>query len=108
MAMIEDAEALKNLHSIAGVTGLDAFFIGPGDLAMSMGMPGRADHPDVQADVRRAAASLASAGKAVATIVTDAESAAAANAAGIQLLCFAVGGTIARSMRELVAVAKAL
>jgi len=108
MAMIEDTEALENLESIAQVDHLDAFFIGPGDLAMSMGVPGRADHPSVQTEVRRAAASLAERGKAVATIVTDPQSAATAAAAGVQLLCFAVGGVIASSMRELVAAARGL
>lgn len=37
MAQIEDAEALDHLDAIAAVDGIDALFIGPADLAMSLG-----------------------------------------------------------------------
>jgi 4-hydroxy-2-oxoheptanedioate aldolase len=38
-AMIETAEAVANLDSILSTPGLDAIFIGPNDLAISMGLP---------------------------------------------------------------------
>ena len=43
LAMIETAEALANLDSILSTPGLDAIFIGPNDLAISMGLPNSLD-----------------------------------------------------------------
>jgi len=42
-AMIETAEAVANLDSILSTPGLDAIFIGPNDLAISMGLPNSLD-----------------------------------------------------------------
>ena len=42
--MIETCEALDNLDDILSVRGLDAIYIGPNDLALSLG---RAPHSDV-------------------------------------------------------------
>lgn len=44
---IETADAVRNAHDIAAVDGVDAVFIGPADLAGSMGHPGNPGHPDV-------------------------------------------------------------
>jgi 2-keto-3-deoxy-L-rhamnonate aldolase RhmA len=46
MLQIETAEAVKNAEQILAVPGVDAFFIGPADLASSLGFLGKADHPD--------------------------------------------------------------
>lgn len=43
--MIEDVEAVKNIEEIISVPGIDAVFIGPNDLAFSMGIPGGYDNP---------------------------------------------------------------
>ena len=45
---IEDVAAVENLDEILAVPGIDVFFIGPTDLAQSMGHPGDNGHPDVQ------------------------------------------------------------
>jgi 4-hydroxy-2-oxoheptanedioate aldolase len=42
-AMIETAEALANIDSILDTPGLDAIFIGPNDLAISLGLPNSLD-----------------------------------------------------------------
>ena len=43
LVMIETLEAISNIEAIAATPGIDGFFIGPGDLAMSMGLtPGAA------------------------------------------------------------------
>lgn len=44
---IESAEAVRNARAIAAVDGVDGVFIGPSDLAASMGHLGRQGHPDV-------------------------------------------------------------
>lgn len=45
-AMIETAEGLANLEEIASTPGLDAIFIGPADLALSIGAKGVLDPTD--------------------------------------------------------------
>ncbi|GAA4384142.1 HpcH/HpaI aldolase family protein [Tsukamurella soli] len=47
---IETAEAVQNAAAIAGVAGVDAVFIGPSDLAASMGFPGRGTAEPAVAD----------------------------------------------------------
>lgn len=49
IATIEHVAALETITDVVATPGLDLAFIGPGDLATSMGHRGRADHPEVQA-----------------------------------------------------------
>ncbi|WP_439671283.1 2,4-dihydroxyhept-2-ene-1,7-dioic acid aldolase [Cupriavidus necator] len=46
---IEHVDAIGNIEDIVATPGLDLVFIGPGDLATSMGYRGRTDLPEVQA-----------------------------------------------------------
>ncbi len=46
MAMIETAEALKNLDEILRVPGLDAVYVGPSDLSLALGVKPRMDHTE--------------------------------------------------------------
>ena len=46
IAQVESPMALANLEEIAGVDGIDALFVGPGDLSVSMGIPKQFDHSD--------------------------------------------------------------
>lgn len=48
---IEHVDALKSISEIVSTPGLDVAFIGPGDLATSMGLSGQVDHPDVLAAI---------------------------------------------------------
>lgn len=45
-AMIETSEAMTALDDILGVTELDAIYVGPADLALSLGVPPRMDPTD--------------------------------------------------------------
>ena len=49
---IEHIEAVKNVHEILAVEGLDAIFIGPYDLSTSMGKPGLLRDPAVVEAIR--------------------------------------------------------
>lgn len=51
MIQLETVEAIAQLEQIAAVPGLDGVFIGPADLAASMGHPGNPGHPEVKAAV---------------------------------------------------------
>ncbi len=59
---IETAEGVANAAAIAAVDGVDAVFIGPADLAGSMGFPGRPSEPAVVAAVDAAIDAVRSAG----------------------------------------------
>lgn len=50
---IESATAVDNAAEIAAVDGVDAVFVGPSDLAASMGLLGQQSHPDVLDAVAR-------------------------------------------------------
>ena len=48
MPMIETEEAVNNIDAIVGVPGVDAVYIGPGDLGFSMGLPPKLDREEPQ------------------------------------------------------------
>jgi 4-hydroxy-2-oxoheptanedioate aldolase len=54
IGMVEHIEAVGAADEIVSTPGLDLVFIGPGDLATSMGLKGQVDKPEVQAAIRRA------------------------------------------------------
>jgi 4-hydroxy-2-oxoheptanedioate aldolase len=62
IVQIESAEAVANIDAIVAVDGLAGVFIGPSDLAASMGHLGRQDHPDVIAAVEQCIAAAVIAG----------------------------------------------
>lgn len=64
---IEDVEAVENLDDILAVDGVDVFFIGPTDLAQSLGYPGQNSHPEVQKVVTETFDRIHAAGKASGT-----------------------------------------
>jgi 4-hydroxy-2-oxoheptanedioate aldolase len=103
IAMIEDVEALEALSEIMHVEGIDAFFIGPADLAMSMGIPGGANDPRLQATVREAVQQLRLGGKTVGTTFVDATAGRLAADLGIRLLSTSVSGILAGAARGVLA-----
>ena len=65
IVQIESAEAVENAAEIAAVDGVDGVFIGPSDLAASMGVIGQQEHPEVVAGVEKALKAAKAAGKFV-------------------------------------------
>ena len=55
---IEHPAAVENIDEIAATPGLDIAFIGPGDLAMNLGIPGQFDHSKFKEAVARAESGL--------------------------------------------------
>ncbi|HJO83811.1 MAG TPA: aldolase/citrate lyase family protein, partial [SAR202 cluster bacterium] len=49
---IESVPAIENLDNILSVDGIDAVFVGPNDLSISLGVPDQYDHPDYEAALR--------------------------------------------------------
>lgn len=62
---LESATAVDNAAEIAAVDGVDQLFIGPSDLAASMGVLGQQTHPDVLDAVSRAMKACQDVGKPV-------------------------------------------
>ena len=50
---IESVPAIENLDNILNVDGIDAIFVGPNDLTISLGVPNMYEHPDYEAALRR-------------------------------------------------------
>lgn len=61
---IESADALEHLEDIAAVDGVDAVFIGPADLAASLGYLGTPEHPDIVSVIEKALSQIKTSGKA--------------------------------------------
>ena len=68
VAQIEDPEALDEIDAIAATEGIDALFIGRGDLTAAMGAPTN-DSPPIRDAVDRIAAAAQRAGKPVMVFV---------------------------------------
>lgn len=66
MAQIESISALDRVEELAAVPDVD-LFIGPADLAASLGVPGQTAHPTVQAAATRIVKAARNHGKCVAT-----------------------------------------
>ena len=62
IVQVETAEALGEIEAIAAVEGVDAIFIGPADLAASLGRPGEPTHPEVKSAVLDAVRRVRAAG----------------------------------------------
>ena len=52
MVQIESQPGIDNVDEIAAVDGIDGLFVGPSDLAATLGYLGQANHPEVQAAIR--------------------------------------------------------
>jgi len=71
LVQAETRTAMANLESICAVDGVDGVFIGPADLAASMGHRGAPGHPEVQAAIDAAIRTIVTSGKAAGTLTAD-------------------------------------
>lgn len=70
---IESAAAVDAIDDIASLDGIDVLFVGPADLAASMGLTVGERHPDLTAAIERIAAVAAKHGKALGIDATNFE-----------------------------------
>lgn len=73
IVQIETRESLAILEDIAAVPGIDGIFIGPSDLATSLGHPGNMKHPDVRAAIVDGIRRIRAAGKPAGFLAPDQE-----------------------------------
>jgi len=72
MIQIETAPALQAVEEIAAIDGVDVLFLGPADLARSLGLVGAAaDHPRILAAAERIVGAAGAADKAAGVYVDD-------------------------------------
>lgn len=89
---IETAAGVDAAAEIAAVDGVDGLFIGPSDLAASLGLLGAQNHPEVTAAAHRAFAAGKAAGKPVGVNAFDPDAAQAYVDAGADFV--AVGADV--------------
>lgn len=82
LVQVETAEALTNIEAIAAVDGVDGIFVGPADLAASMGFPGNTAAPEVKAAILDAIARIRACGKPAGILSLDPDFLQQAVAAG--------------------------
>ncbi|MCC4248378.1 MULTISPECIES: HpcH/HpaI aldolase family protein [Microbacterium] len=90
---VETIEGIDAAGDIAAVNGIDGVFVGPSDLAASMGLLGQQTHPDVVGAGLRAFAAVRAAGKPVGVNAFDPDAAQAYLDAGASFLL--VGADVA-------------
>lgn len=71
LVQAETVTALTHLEAICAVDGVHGVFIGPADLAASMGHRGNPGHPEVQAAIEGAMKTIIASGKAAGTLTSD-------------------------------------
>ncbi|MGO4153203.1 aldolase/citrate lyase family protein [Cupriavidus sp. YAF13] len=90
LVQVETGEALENLEAIASVEGVDGVFIGPADLAASLGYPGNPTHPAVRAAIDNAIRRIKACGKAPGILMVDENRAHECLALGAMFVAVAV------------------
>ena len=86
VCQIESQRGIDNAEAIAAVDGVDMLFVGPIDLASSLGYMHDRAHPDLSAVLADLLRRIRSAGRAVGTIPREGEDAASLFAAGYDLV----------------------
>lgn len=100
LPILEDQEALAVVDDIVRTEGVDAVLVGPGDLALSMGIPGGWSDPRVQAEVDRILAAARAAGRPAMLVALDPEDGRRLVERGVQGLLVVSGSVIANAARN--------
>jgi 4-hydroxy-2-oxoheptanedioate aldolase len=77
LVQLETREALREIEAVAAVEGVDGIFIGPSDVAASLGHLGDPKQPEVQAAIMDAVARIRAAGKSAGFLTGNADEAEA-------------------------------
>jgi 4-hydroxy-2-oxoheptanedioate aldolase len=100
VGLIESELGIKNIDEILAVDGLDAVGLGPGDLAMSLGLPGRPDDPKVRNLIASAEPRVLASRKALLHAANTPEDARAAVERGALLTLATFGPLFGRAVRR--------
>ena len=100
IVMIETLEAVGQAAEIAAVPGVDAVFIGPNDLAHTMGFENRWNEAPVQAAIEKTIRAVAAAGKCAGILALSPEEENRYAAWGARYFASTTTGIITRALRE--------
>ena len=100
IVMIETLEGVANAHAIASVQGVDAVFIGPNDLAHSMGHENRWSELPVQAAMQQAITAVAATGKCAGVLALTLEEEQRYGAWGARYFATVTTGLIMRAFKD--------
>ena len=100
IVMIETPEGVANAAAIAAVPGVDAAFVGPNDLAHSMGFDNRWNEAPVQAAIESALKAVADAGKCPGILALTPEEEARYAAWGARYVASNTAGIILKALRD--------
>ena len=100
VVMIETPEGVANAASIAAVDGVDGVFIGPNDLAHSMGCENRWNEPVVQAAIERTLKAVAAAGKCPGILALSPEDETKYAAWGARYFASVSTGIITKALKD--------
>ncbi len=100
LVQAETALAMRNIDAIAATPGVDGVFIGPADLSASMGYPGNAGHPEVQAAIEDGIRRILQASKAPGILATTEASARKWLDAGALFVAVGVDTMLLRSAAQ--------
>lgn len=100
IVMIETPEGVANATAIAAVPGVDAVFVGPNDLAHSMGFDNRWNEAPVQAAIESALRAVAAAGKCPGILALTPEEEARYAAWGARYVASNTAGILLKALRD--------
>lgn len=98
--VIEDIEAVDAIDEILAVPGIRAYFVGPGDLALSRQVPRRSEPAQIDVLVGRAIAEGVRQNKIVATVAATPEAAAPLVEQGVRMIGVGATGLFTSACRR--------
>jgi 4-hydroxy-2-oxoheptanedioate aldolase len=100
VVQVETGEGVDNVEEIVGIDGVDVVFIGPTDLAHSLGHVGDPSHPDVQAAMEHVAEVVTAGDKALGIFVANPADAVAWRVRGARYLTTGLEPLLLSSMQD--------
>lgn len=100
VVQVESGEGVDNIEELVDIDGVDVVFIGPTDLAHSLGHVGDPSHPEVQAAMGRIAEVVTAGGKALGIFVASPADAVAWRKRGARYLTTGLEPLLSRSMKD--------
>jgi 4-hydroxy-2-oxoheptanedioate aldolase len=107
MVQFEHIDSLRHLDEVLALPELDVLFVGPTDLALTMGFPGAPGHPEVDKVIEQVCAAAATTKVALATVAPDAATARKRIGQGFRMIVANVPTLLASASRDYLAAARA-
>ncbi|MBI2843972.1 MAG: hypothetical protein HYX78_11285 [Armatimonadetes bacterium] len=102
MPLVEEKEAIENIEDIVSVEGIDGVFLGPFDLAMTLGLEGDCEDPIIWDALKKCVTACRARGKVVGNLAWNMDSAKRSVELGAQFIGYSTDVTIiASTLRSL-------